>query len=403
MKRLVASLLMLVCLAATPSTTLDALTRAALAQAPAIRIARATLQVQLAAAEGRSARGIPVPFVSYSSVPQSGPMGTIAQVTRTVGATVSLSDLLSRGTVLAARDAQIAQATQTLAVALRDERLRIIAMFNDALGAQAIYRLRHDLVGAWQRDAKAAAVRVRSGDSPELDVVRADVALSGAQADEAVAYAVMQNANDALQAETGVSLLSLQSLVVPPLPAMPTVATHPCDTQVLAAQAALRAAQDEVSVVRAQFGLAIDASAGASRGFDGGAPVSGPSVNFTLAVPISGVTSSRLRAALAAENLAMAQLASAVSDAALRLRAAEQTERSAERAFRASQRAVVLAQRELRAVQIGYAHGASSSLEIVDARKTVAQTRIDFITRTYALAGARQVVALLGGTECTAP
>ncbi len=403
MKRLVASLLMVVCLAATPSTTLDALTRAALAHAPAVRIARATLQVQLAAAEGGSASGIPVPFVSYSSVPQYGPTGTIAQVTRTVGATVSLSDLLARGTVLAARDAQIAQATQTLAVALRDERLRIVTLYNDALGAQAIYRLRRDLVAAWQRDAKAASVRVRSGDAPELDVVRADVARSGAQADEAVAYAVMQNANDALQAETGVPLQTLASLAVPSLPAVPAVATHPCDAQVLAAQATLRAAQDEVSVVRAQFGLAIDASAGASRGFDGGAPVSGPSVNLTLAVPISGATSSRLRVASAAENLAAAQLSQVESDAELRLRAAEQTEHSAERAYRASQRAVVLAERELRAVQIGYAHGASSSLEIVDARKTVAQTRIDFIARTYALAGARQTVALLGGSECTVP
>ncbi|MHB8462406.1 MAG: TolC family protein [Vulcanimicrobiaceae bacterium] len=402
MKRLVAVSIIFACIAATPATTLDALTRAALAHAPAVRIARATLQVQLATADGRSASGIPVPFFSYSSAPQSGPMGSIAQVTRTVGATVSLSDLLARGTVLAARDAQIAQATQTLALALRDERLRIIAMYNDALGAQAIYRLRHDLVAAWQRDAKAAAVRVRSGDAPELDVVRADVALSGAQADEAVAYAVMQNANDALQAETSVPLQTLESLAVPPLPTMPVVATHPCDAQVLAAQASLRAAQDEVSVVRAQFGLAIDASVGASRGFDGGAPVSGPNVNLTLAVPVSLATSSRLRAASAAEDLAAAQLANVVSDAALRLRAAEQTEHSAERAYRASQRAVVLAERELHAVQIGYAHGASSSLEIVDARKTVAQTRIDFIARTYALAGARQVVALLGGSECTA-
>lgn len=403
MKRLVALALMFVCLAATSVSTLDTLTRAALAHAPAVRIARATLQVQLAAADSQSARGVPVPFVSYSSVPQSGPMGTIAQVTRTVGATVSVSDLLARGTVLAARDAQIAQATRTLAVAVRDERLRIVTLYNDALGAQAIYRLRRDLVAAWQRDAKAASVRVRSGDAPELDVVRADVALSGAQADEAVAYAAMQNANDALQAETGVPLQTLESFPVPQLPAIPLVAKHPCDIQVLAAKAALRVAQDEVAVVRAQLGIAIDASAGASRGFDGGAPVSGPSVNLTLAVPVSGAASSRLRAALAAEDLAAAQLAQVVSDATLRLHAAEATERSAERAYRASQRAVALAERELRAVQIGYAHGASSSLEIVDARKTLAQTRIDLITRTYALATARQVIALLGGSECSAP
>ncbi len=403
MKRFMVAALLVVCLAATPATTLDALTRAALVHAPSVRVARAALQEQLAAADGRSARGLPVPFFSYSSVPQSGPMGTIAQVTRTVGATVSVSDVLARGMVLAARDARIAQATATLAVALRDERLRMITFYDDALRAQAIYHLRRDMVAAWQRDAKAAAVRERSGDAPKLDVVRADVALSGAQADEAVAYADMQNANDALQAETSVPLQMLETLAVPSLPAMPVLATHPCDAQILAAQAAVQAAKDDVALIRAQFGLAIDANVGVSRGFDGGLPVSGPSVTLSLAVPLSGVTASRLRVAAAAENLAAAQLAQVLSDAALRLRAAEQTEHSARRAFRASQRAVVLAQRELRAVQIGYSHGASSSLEIVDARKTVAQTRIDLITRLYTLAHARQVVALLGGSACTAP
>ncbi|MGB8626109.1 MAG: TolC family protein, partial [Candidatus Cybelea sp.] len=168
----------------------DAIARA-VSNSAAVQSAVATVRER--EAQLSLARGTAVPHLSgdYSLAPQAGPLdaGTVEQHFITVGAGISLSDLISSpsGVHAAAGDLLAAQRSASAAELAAKE--NAVKLYFAALQAIAIERIRHEALQGALRDRAVAETRNHNGESPQLDVLRAGVTLSQARADLARAQA----------------------------------------------------------------------------------------------------------------------------------------------------------------------------------------------------------------------
>jgi outer membrane protein TolC len=138
---------------------------------------------------------------------------------------------------------------------------------------------------------------------------------------------------------------------------------------------------------------AMALSAGYTHGYDSGILVSGPSANVTLSVPISHAAASRVaaeRARLAQTQYKAAALQRSITVA---VSAAARTYQESIRAVASAREARIAAQQEVRATEIGYRNGASSSLDVADARRTYVQAALSEVTAVYAEAQAAATLA----------
>ncbi len=347
----------------------------------------------LAAARGAAAPSLQA---NYAAVPQAGNSNnTVEQSLTTVGAGITLGDYLSY--LPAVREAQYAlsQAQYDLLDAQRTERVKTIGLYYDALKAVATSGLREqDLAGA-RSDLRAAQLRFKAGDVPRLDVVRAQVALANARANLDAAQVDVANAESALSVETGTATGALGTLqsapaVLPP-PASPQDAVSRALAQrsdLFSAVQAANAEKQAVLVARRGVLPLVSVSGGYTRGYDTGVLVSGPSANVTLSLPISHEASSRAAAERARLVQAQEKEAALRRDITVAVSSAARTYEESARASESARRARVAAQEELRATEIGYRSGASSSLDVADARRTYVQAALAEVTAIYAQAQA---------------
>ncbi|MFY9718844.1 MAG: TolC family protein, partial [Candidatus Cybelea sp.] len=191
----------------------------------------ASVQMAIASVEEREAqlhlaRISAVPHLNgdYSLAPQAGPFdnGTVEQHFITVGAGVSISDLMAGPSIVHAAAGELVAAQRNAAAAELAARENAATLYFSALQSMATERIRdEDLLGA-QRDRAAADLRNRNGEAPELDVLRADVTLSQARADAVRAQAQRADAVAALASATAVNPDTLTSLsdssLAPPKP-----------------------------------------------------------------------------------------------------------------------------------------------------------------------------------------
>lgn len=350
-------------------------------------------QALLAAARGAAA---PALQASYAAAPQGGSANnTIEQSLATIGAGVTLGDYLAY--LPAVRQAQfaLAGAQYDLLDAQRSEREKTIGLYYGALKAVATVDLRsQDLAGA-QSDLRAAQLRFKAGDAPRLDVVRAEVALANARASLDAAQVDAANAQDALGVETGTNAQQLVRLQ-----AVPPAATPPADPQKAVARAlaqrsdllsARQAVQAEEAAVRVALRgrlPAITVNAGYTRGYDSGVLVSGPSANVSVNLPLSHAAADRAAAERARLAQAHDKESALVRAITVDVSSAARTYQESLRAVDSAHRARVAAQAELHATQTGYRSGASSSLDVADARRTYVQAALAEVNALYARAQA---------------
>lgn len=378
------------------SLPLAAALQSAVSTSPDVAQARARVtenEALLAAARGAAAPSLQA---SYAAAPQGGNANnTIEQSLMTVGAGVTLGDYLSY--LPAVRQAQftLAGAQYDLLDAQRTEREKTIALYYTALSSVATQDLRaQDLSGA-QSDLRAAQLRFAAGSVPRLDVVRAQVAVANARANLDAAQVALANAENALAVETGIPPQQLARLESAPAAAPP-----PSDPQkavdralaqrsdLLAARAAVQAEEAAVRVARRGVIPAVSVNAGYTHGYDSGVLVSGPSANVTLSVPISHEAANRVaaeRARLVQMQYKQAALERSITVA---VSAAARTYQESIRAVDSARKARSAAEQEVRATQIGYRNGASSSLDLADARRTYVQAALAEVTAVYAQAQA---------------
>ncbi len=373
---------------------------AALQKAAAISpdVAQARARVTENEALLAAARGIAAPALTanYALAPQGGNAGnTTAQRLTTLGGQIVLGDYWAYAPQVREAYYTLQSAQFDLLDAQRAERIKVIGQYYDALKAVATVDLRQqDRQGAGS-DLRAAQLRYRAGDAPRLDVVRAQVALANAQATLAAARVDLANARDALAVETGQTQAALANLTAAPSQSITPLTPQAAVARATARRADLFSAQqsvqaEEAAVRVAERGVlpAVTLSAGYTRGVDSGVLVHGPSANVNVSLPISHT--SRDRALAERARLAQAQFKEDAirRQITVQVSAAARTYDESVQALRSATAARVAAQQELRATEIGYRNGASSSLDIADARRTYLQAALTELSALYAKAQA---------------
>jgi len=376
-------------------TLADAQTRAVDAS-PDVRTARATLAgAQAALAQARGAYGVAA-TASYAEAPQGAPEGTIAQRLSTVGAQVTLGDVLAYSPLVAQAAASVRAAQTDVAVAERAERVKVIGLYYAALKARSVAAARRDALASAQTFADAARKRFAAGDAPRIDVVRAGVAVARAQGDVARASADDANAADALARETGVAASALGGTAnAAAQPLAPNAAAQPLAPEaaiaratatrgdVLSAEQNVRAAQAGVSAAQRAAIPPVTITAGYTRGVDSGVRIAGPAIGASVAIPLGGSLGAKVGAQRALLDAALAKRDAVTRQIAVEVGAAARNAAAAVEAQRASDAALAAARAELDAASLGYRSGASTSLDLSSARSTYAQAQVDALSALY--------------------
>lgn len=381
----------------------------ALEHAPDVRAAQATVEERSALYAAARAGGAPHAFVNYAQSPQAGNDNTtVEQRITTIGAAFNLTDVASASPLSLQAAADLRSAQAALRAAQRNERTKTIGLYTDYLRTREVFRLRALLLTYAQADESAARKRFTAGDVPRLDVVRASVASEKARADLAAARADYANASFALSLETGVTQADLQLPQFdvlrgsyPPLGNVDAAVTRALASrgEVTGAKADVSSEEAAIIAARKAAAPALTAQIGYAGGLDTGIAVHGPAATLNVDFPLSSQAQDRVQAEEARLREAQARYESAQRAVALEVSAALQNYAAQRDASAATARARAEAQQEVQATQTGYRNGASSSLDVIDARRTFAQAAIDDITAQAALFESAATLSLnLGDT-----
>jgi outer membrane protein TolC len=352
---------------------------------------------------------LPTGFVSFTESPQSAaPLTPTVSAHQTeVGVQANLNDLLFGATPqISQASASARAAAADEAAAERAERIAVARAYFDALKRAAVLAARDDALRLARSELNAAQIRYKAGDVPKVDVVRADVAVARAEADDENARADAANARDTLLAETGLAQTSVASTVAGAPPSVPPLALDPA----AAASAALqlrpevREAQEQVDASASAFHASqiallppVTVAAGRSTGVDSAQRVAGSAVSAQMTVPLPFGPGERIAQAKAALDEANAHLASVRRTVMLETSASARSLVAADRAAAATLRGRNAARQALDAEELGYRAGAASGLEVAEARSTYAQAEIDLLSAEYDEAAAVAVFEIEAG------
>ncbi len=380
----------------------------ALASSPDIAAANARLEQSRASLAAARAGVAPSLISTYAQVPQGNPPGpTIVSRQLTSGLQLTLGDFVAYSPAVREAAFTLAASEADRGAALATERVKVVGLYFDALKARAVAGARRDALALSTSQYRAAQIRARAGDAPQLDVLRADVAVARATADLETATAADANASEALRVETSVASGALDATRETDLPAVdarltdPTVAVsraRAARPEIRSAALAMRAADAAVGSARAAGFPTVTVSGGYLVGTDSGVPINAPSVNAQLTLPLSHANRDRVTVARAKVTEAQAKAAGVERQIALDVAASARTLGASERAVAATSRARTSAEAERRATELGYRNGASSSLELTSARATYSQAVVDELSARYDVEKARATLEIEVGS-----
>ena len=388
--------------------SLDAAEAAAIAASPDLAGADARVAQSRAALVAARAGIVPALVSSYAQAPQGNPPGpNIISRQLTTGLQLTVGDFVEHAPAVREAAFTLAATEADRGAALATERKKVVGLYYDALKARAVASARRDALALATSQYRAAQLRARAGDAPQLDVLRADVAVAKATADLELATAADTNATEALRSETAAGDTALVATTESKFTAPES---HLTDPTIAVARA--RAMRPELRATK----LAIDAARAATRsaraagfpiltvsggylvGTDGGVPVNAPSINAQFTLPLSGANRYRIAIAAAKVTEVQAKAIGVDRQIALDVAASARTLGASERAALATTRARQSADAERRALELGYRNGASSSLELESARASYAQTVLDELAARYDVEKARATLAIEVGS-----
>lgn len=348
--------------------------------------------------------GIPHLTGDYFLGPQAGPFNasTVAQHYVAVGAGISINDLLATSSATRAAAGDLLAAQRNADAAILQARENAAKLYFAALQALAVERIRIDAVSGAERDRAAAGLRAHAGESPNLDVVRADVTLEQARADLVRAQADRADAVDALASATGLDPSALAALTASASPGAPALDERSAIARALATRPELAALLATINARTADVAGAKQSriptatlDGGYQKGVDSGIPVQGATVTAHVEVPLASTSGGRISAAQAQVDAARAQLVDERRVISLDVAGAIRDARADDVAAQAADRARDEAGRALAAVELGYREGASSSLEVADARRTYEEAALDALVAEYQRALALAIVEVI--------
>lgn len=388
---------------ATPSLTLDQALAAARQTSPALEAASADLRASGAARALAGLRPNPSLQVETENVVGSGAYRGIDSAETTVGFALPIELGGKRSARIGVAEAQGARARVDAAIAEADLTLRVTQAFIAAVAAERRLGVARDQAGIAAEAFRAASVRVRAGRASPIEQQRADVVRINAEAAAARA-----------ERDAAVARATLARLIGRPVPAELDLAWFeridgygPSARASADGTLALAAADAEVSTANAQVRLArsqripdVTLSAGARRleATNDTAAVFGVSVPL----PLFNNGSAGVAQARAERDRADARRRMARIDAEQAIAQAEaEVANAAADARNATGPALAGAVETARIARIGYREGKFSQLDLLDAERTLAETRAAAIDALAAWHDARARLQRLTGAAPT--
>ena len=365
----------------SPVYTLEQAVSSAGGSAPATEAASAAVE---AARAGRTVAGLrPNPVVQgqVENVIGSGPYRGVRSAESTVGFAIPIELGGKRGARVAVANAQLSRAEIQAAIIAADVRLQVTQLYVEAVAADRRVATARDQARIASDALRAASVRVQAGRASPLEQQRADVARINADANVERQVRLAEAARANLARRIGRPIDgALDDTLLDRLPGTNVYGpVAPVDTT---GTLALAAANADFSIAEAGVRLARanrvpDLNVGpAIRRLEA---TNDMAVVFTVSIPIPVFNNGRAAIAQATAQRTQADaqrrvtaldIEQAITDAQAQAANAATTARAA------SGPALAAAQEAARIARIGYREGKFGQLELLDAERTLADTRV---------------------------
>ena len=347
--------------------------------APAADAARAGVVAAEAARTTAGLRPNPSFQSQVENVMGSGPYNGFDQAETTVGLNIPIELGGKRSARIAVADAETSRATLLTAIAEADIRLQVTQFYVEAVAAERRRATAGDQLRIASEALSAAKVRVRAGRASPIEEQRADVARVNAEAGLERAERLADTASANLARRIGHPLA--EPLDPATLDALPARATGPVDTSgtgtLVMAVAEADLAVAEAGVRLSQSQRVPDLTVGpAVRRLEA---TNSTAAVFSLSIPIPLFNSGRaaLVQANAERDRADAQRRMTALDAQQAIAEAHtEAANAATTARAATGPALAAAQEAARIARIGYREGKFGQLDLLDAERTLAETRL---------------------------
>lgn len=375
-----------------PVFTLDQAIVAAGGNAPAADAAQAEIAAAQAARKVAGLRPNPELQTQIENVAGSGPYGGFSQAETTVGLNIPIELGGKRGARIAVAEAQTSRAMLAAAIAQAELRLQVTQLYIDAVATERRVATARDQLRIAQDALSAARVRVQAGRASPIEEQRADVARLNAEAGMQRAQRLAEAARANLGRRIGRPVDD--PLDTAALDRLPTAAHGP---SLITGEGTLALAAAGADVAIADAGVRLAQS---QRMPD---LIAGPAVRrleasndsaavFSLSIPIPLFNSGK--AALAQANAertrAEAQRRMTAIDVEQAITDAQAAaDNAATMARNATGPALAAAQEAARIARIGYREGKFGQLDLLDAERTLADTRVAAIDALAAYQNAR--------------
>lgn len=363
--------------ATSPPLTLDRALALADATAPSVDAASAGARAAEAARTVAGYRPNPTIVAETENVAGSGQYRGLRSAETTAGLALPIELGGKRSARIAVAEAQGSRAQIGAAVAAADLRLAVTQSYVEAVAAERRLATARDQAGIAREALRAASVRVRAGRASPIEEQRADVVRINAEATVERSERLATVARDNLARRIGQPITG-------PLDLAwfdrvegygPALAREPTGTLALAAaQADVTTAAAQVRLARTQRVPDVTVSASARRleATNDVAAVFGVSIPF----PVFNRGSAAVIQASAQRDQAEALRRVAELDAAQALATAEaEVANAATTARAATGPALAAAQEAARIARIGYREGKFGQLDLLDAERTLSETR----------------------------
>lgn len=390
--------------APAPIYTLDQAVLAAGGSAPASEAATAAIE---AARQGRTVAGLrpnPVAQGQIENVAGTGPYRGLRSAETTVGVAVPIELGGKRSARVAVANAQLTRAELQAAIIAADVRVQVTQLYVEAIAAERRLVTARDQVRIAQEALRAASVRVQAGRASPLEEQRADVARINAEANAERTARLVDATRANLARRIGRPIDGALDIAL--LDRLPTAFIGPVGPIRAQGTLALAAADADLAIADASVRLARanrvpDLNVG--PGLRRLEATNDTAAVFTLSIPIPLFNNGRAAIAQASAQRTQAEAQRRVTalDVEQAITDAEAEAANAATTARAtSGPALAAAQEAARIARIGYREGKFSQLDLLDAERTLAETRLSAID---ALANFQNAQARLGRLTAPAP
>lgn len=360
--------------------TLDQAVAAAGGSAPAAEAAQAGIQ---AAQAGRTIAGLrpnPTLQTQVENVAGSGAYRGFRQADTTLNVNIPVELGGKRSARIAAADAQTRRALLVAAITQADIRVQVVQLYVEAVAAERRAMTARNQLRIAQDALNAAKVRVQAGRASPIEEQRASVAQVNAEAGVERAQRLAQTALVNLERRIGqpVAARALDEALLDRLPApMQGVAnaTSAGTLALAAADANLAVADAGVQLARSQRIPDVTVGPGIRRL----SATSDTAAVFGISIPLPVLNSGRaaVAQARAMRNQAEAQRRVTALDVEQAITDAQaEADNAATTARAANGPALAAAQEAARIARIGYREGKLGQLDLLDAERTLADTRV---------------------------